>query len=147
MANAAIALEPAFAEAHWTLGWVFERQGRYQEALRAFQTSMQLGGENPVTLPDVGYLHARLGEVDRAREIVAKLETGFRRPHPAASGLARIYLGLGDRAKSEAWLEEAFAARDLMLPWVCADPKYEDLWAFPALAALRRQILGDAAGR
>jgi hypothetical protein len=108
---------------------------------------MQLGGENPATLPDVGFLHARLGEFDRAREIVGRLETGFRRPHPAASGLARIYLELGDRARSNNWLEEAFEARDVMLAWVCADPKYEDLWTFPALSDLRRQILGNGAGR
>lgn len=144
-AEAAIALEPNFAEAHWTLGWVYERQQRYREALEAFQKSVQVGGENPLSLTDIAFLHARLGEFDRAREIVARLETGFPRPHPSASGLARVHLSLGDRAKSNTWLEEAFEARDIMLPWICADPKYEDLWPFPALSDLRRQILGAAA--
>ncbi len=105
---------------------------------------MQVGGENPVYLTDLASLYARLGEFERAREIVAPLETGFPRPHPMASGLAWVYLSFGDRPKSNAWLEEALEARDIMLPWMCTDPKYEDLWPYPALSDLRRQILGVA---
>jgi tetratricopeptide (TPR) repeat protein len=143
-AQAARAMEPNFAEAHWVLGWTYEGQGRYREALKAFQMAVQFGGENPSILGDIAFMHARLGDSERAREIVAQLEASFPRPHPAASSLARVYLGLGERDRSNAWLEEAFESRDVMLPWACADARYEDVWTLPAFSGFREKILGTA---
>jgi tetratricopeptide (TPR) repeat protein len=144
-ADAALALESHFAESHWVLGWIRERQERYQEALEAFQKAVQFGGENPTILGDIAFVHVRLGDSQRAREIVARLETGFDRPHPAASSLARIYLGLGELEVASAWLQEAFEARDVMLPWACADRRYEAVWKLPAFSDFRRRILGSGA--
>ncbi len=144
-ASAALELEPHFAETHWVLGWIYEGQGRYQEALQSLQTALQYGGENPSILADVGFLHAHLGDAQRAREIVVRLENEFPRPHPAASSLARVYLALGEHAKANAWLEDAVEARDLMLPWACADTRYTDMWALSAFSGLRERILGSTA--
>ena len=82
--------------------------------------------------------------ISRAREIAGQLEKDSLRPHPAASSLARIYLGLGERGTSITWLEEAFEVRDVMLPWACVDARYEDMWSLTALSGLRQQILGPA---
>ncbi len=107
--------------------------------------ALQFGGENPIILADVAYVHAHLGDAQRAHEIVARLETGFPRPHPAASSLARVYLDLGERARANAWLEEAFESRDIMLPWACCDLRYEGMWSLPAFSGFRQRILGPAA--
>ncbi|MCU1294563.1 MAG: transcriptional regulator domain protein, partial [Bryobacterales bacterium] len=143
--EAALALESHFAEAHWVLGYIHERQERYREAIESLQTAVRFGGEHPTILADIAFLHACLGDFECAREIVARLETGSPRPHPAASSLARVYLRLGERETSNAWLEEGFEARDVMLPWACVDPRYESMWMLPALSGLRQRILGTAA--
>jgi adenylate cyclase len=145
LAQAARATEPNFAEAHWVLGWIYERQERYLEALDSFRMAVQFGGENPTILGDIAFLHTRLEDSAPALEIIARLKTGFPRPHPAASSLARVYLGLGERAKANAWLAEAFEARDLMLPWACADRRYQNMWALPAFSGFRERILGPLA--
>lgn len=143
-AQTTLAMDSNFAETHWVLGLICERQGRYREALQSLQKAAQLGGETPTMLGDIGFVHARLGNIALAREIAAQLEKHSVRPHPAASSLARIYLCLGERATSITWLEEAFEARDVMLPWACADPRYEDMWSLTALSGLRQQILDSA---
>ncbi len=141
-AHAALALESLFPETHWVLGWIYEAQHRYQEALEEFQKTLQLGGENPTILGDIAFLHGRLGDGERAREIAVRLETGFPRPHPAGSSLARVYFGLGENQRANAWLEEAWEARDLMLPWACVDRRYQEMWSLPAFSSFREQILG-----
>lgn len=144
-AQAARVMEPNFAEAHWVLGWIYEQQGRYREALDSFRMAVQFGGENPNLLGDIGFVHTRLEDSARAREIVVRLATSFPPPHPAASSVARVYLGLGERATANTWLEQAFEARDLMLPWACADRRYKDMWSLPAFSGFRQRILGSAA--
>jgi adenylate cyclase len=144
-AQAALSLESRFPETHWVLGWIYEGQGKYKKALAELQAAIQFGGENPSLLGDVAFLYARLEEFERAREILQRLESGFGRPHPAASILARIYLGLGEPAKSNACLQEAFEARDVMLPWACADSRYREMWLLPAFSGFRRRILGQQA--
>jgi tetratricopeptide (TPR) repeat protein len=140
--TAALSLDARFAEPHWILGLIQERQGKYSQAIEELRLAIQLGGENPVILGDIAFVYTLLGDFQNARRIVAQLETGFPRPHPAASNLARVYLGLGEPETSNAWLEEAFAARDFMLPWACVDRRYENMWSLPGFSALRERILG-----
>lgn len=143
--RAALTLDSRFAEPHWVLGLIQERQGNPAQALDHLQRAIQLGGENPVILADLAFLHTLLGNFECAQQMKAKLETGFPRPHPAASNLARLCFGLGEHESSHVWLDEAFASRDFMLPWACADPRYEGLWTRPLLSRLRERILGTAA--
>jgi adenylate cyclase len=142
--QAAIDLDPCFAEAHWVFGMIDECPGKYRHASERFQKAVQFGGENPTLIADLAFVHARLEEWQQARELLARLETGFPRPHPAACSVARIYLALGEPTQANAWLEEAFESRDALLPWVCSDPRYEVLWTLPALSAFRQRTLGPS---
>lgn len=141
---AAIDMDPRFPEAHWVLGLTYDSQGNYKGALEEFQRAIDLGGENPTLIADTAFVHIRLGELQAAHEILARLEDGFPRPHPAASSVARIYLALGERDKSNTWLGEAFESRDAMLPWACSDPRYKDLWTLPALSAFRQRMIAES---
>jgi tetratricopeptide (TPR) repeat protein len=113
------------------------------QALEEFQKAIELGGENPTLIADKAFVHVRLGELEPAHEILARLEGSFPRPHSAASSVARIYFALGERDKSNTWLEEAFESRDAMLPWACSDSRYEDLWTLPALSAFRERVMAE----
>ena len=61
-AQTTLAMDSNFAETHWVLGLIYERQGRYREALHSLQKAAQLGGETPIILGDIGFVHARLGD-------------------------------------------------------------------------------------
>jgi adenylate cyclase len=141
--GAAIDMDPRFPEAHWMLGLTYDSQGNYRSALEEFQRAIDLGGENPTLIADTAFVHIRLGELQAAHGILARLENGFPRPHPAASSVARIYLALGEREKSNTWLEEAFESRDAMLPWACSDTRYQDLWTLPSFSDFRRRMIAE----
>ena len=106
------------------------------------RTAIRFGGDNPVILADLAFVYTRVGDFESARQIKSKLEAGFPRPHPAASNLARVCFGLGELDLSTAWLDEAFEARDFMLPWACVDPRYESFWKHPQICQLRERIVG-----
>ncbi len=140
--RAALISHPQVAEPHWVLGLILERRGAYSEAADHLRTAIRFGGDNPVILADLAFVYTRVGDFESARQIKSKLEAGFPRPHPAASNLARVCFGLGELDLSTAWLDEAFEARDFMLPWACVDPRYESFWKHPQICQLRERIVG-----
>ena len=52
-AQAALAMEPHFAEAHWMLAWIYEQQERYPDALNAMETAVRLGGDSPTSACEI----------------------------------------------------------------------------------------------
>jgi tetratricopeptide (TPR) repeat protein len=138
-----LAMDRNFAEAHWNLAWMHERQGRYPEACRHLRTAIDLGGENPYLLGDLASVHALMGQTDETTRLVRQLESTFRRPHAAATSIAYVHLSLGDLAQANAWIDAAIEVRDTMVPWICLDPRFERLWSHPALDDLRRRMRLD----
>jgi serine/threonine-protein kinase len=57
---------PEFGHAHWSLGRVLVEQGKDDEALQCFQRALQVMGQIPAGLAEVGYCHARMGRRDLA---------------------------------------------------------------------------------
>jgi hypothetical protein len=70
---------------------------------------------------------------------------GCNSPHPAATAIARIHFLLDEHDESNAWLRTAFEAKDIMLPWICGDARYNGLWAMPALHSFRQRMIASAA--
>ena len=62
------------------LAWIYERQERYPDALNAMETAVRLGGDSPTSACEIAFLHARLGDPQRAREILAKDRDQFSTP-------------------------------------------------------------------
>jgi adenylate cyclase len=143
--RSALSMDPHFAEAHWMLGWIYERQQKYGEALNELQTAVQLSKENPNLLGDMACVHALMGDRRLARDLLIKLVGAGHPPHPAATAIARIHLLLDEPHESNAWLGNAFEARDVLLPWICGEPRYEGLWALPALQSFRQRFIASAA--
>jgi TolB-like protein/Flp pilus assembly protein TadD len=133
-----LSMDRNFAEAHWILAWMNERQGRYQEALHHLGTAASLGGDNPYLLSDVGCVYALTGETVRAHDVVRQLESTFRRPHAAATAIAHVHLFLGELEQAYHWVDTAFEVKDTMVPWICIDPRYDALWSHPGLDDLRK---------
>lgn len=143
--QSALLLDPNFVEAHWILAWIYERQGRYGQALGKLQTVVQLSTELPLILTDKICVYALMGDAARARELLGQLVGACSSLGAAATGIAKAYFLLGDYTESAAWLERAFKERDILLPWICGDPRYEGLWTLPALQSFRQRFIASAA--
>jgi Flp pilus assembly protein TadD len=52
-----------------TLGWIYFRQGKYDQALAKVERARQLEGDDPVITEHLGDIYEHLGEPCRAREM------------------------------------------------------------------------------
>ena len=63
----ALELAPGHARAHWGLGMVHSREGRYEKARDEFETAARLDPDEPKVHYQLSQLYARLGDAERAR--------------------------------------------------------------------------------
>lgn len=72
-ARAALALDPAMAEAHWLLGLVLGAQGKYEEAYRSSRTAYGFTPEIFNALYNTAYFAARSGHSAEAAELYCRV--------------------------------------------------------------------------
>jgi tetratricopeptide (TPR) repeat protein len=120
------------------LGFPRERQGRLEEAVAAWDEGARRSGRAALSTGPLGYAYGRLGQVDKAQEILEELRSGSgsSEGYVAELNLARVYAGLGNADRAFEQLEIAFSKRE---PWILAvnigpgfdtlreDPRYADL--------------------
>jgi len=83
-----------------------------------------------------GYVLARAGRTEEAREIVKTLEAVSRERYVPPYALALVHAGLGDREAAFVWLDRAYDARDVHLIFLTVDPKWDPYRADPRFVAL-----------
>jgi tetratricopeptide (TPR) repeat protein len=66
----AVALDPAFHEAHFQLGALYQRLGRYKDAVRHYRRVTQLQPDLDSAYYRLGRVYQRLGQTDLAREAI-----------------------------------------------------------------------------
>jgi len=91
-----LAIDPAYARAHATLGWAQFRQGRIEEGLASLEKAVELAPNELIWLAQLGQATALAGKTERAREILRELET--RHASPYHLGYVRVGLGEFDDA-------------------------------------------------
>jgi tetratricopeptide (TPR) repeat protein len=115
---------------HITLGLVFERKGKYREAMAEYSTALGLGAKGSAQAA-LGHAHAVVGERAEAEKILQELLARHAWFHSVL-----IYCGLGDRDEAFKYLEVAYrdhspAMTTLLVDWrldpLRSDPRFEDL--------------------
>jgi serine/threonine-protein kinase len=105
-----IEIEPNFHGAFWLLGAMYLAKGEMEEAIGAFQKSLDLGG-TPITLSNLGCAYGLAGKRNEALRVLDQLLDMRRLQYADASNIARVYAGLGDTDKAFEWLEKAVDER------------------------------------
>jgi tetratricopeptide (TPR) repeat protein len=131
-------LEADSSQSLRTLGSIYVQQGRFAEAIRAFQELAHLG--TPTDPAYLAHAYALAGRRSEARGIVEELEKLERSEfiHPMTMALA--YTGLGDLDRAFWWLERGYRERDLRPPLLQADPVFDPLRRDPRFADLLRRM-------
>jgi tetratricopeptide (TPR) repeat protein len=132
-------LDPGLWLTHNMMGRIYGRKGMYREALQAFNRATELGGSLVVTAT-AGYTLAASGRRDEARRILDQLKTRAAQAYVPPSNLALVHLGLGEHDKALDRLEEAVEARDLLLTFLTAEPRWADLAGHPRFTALLGKV-------
>ncbi len=133
-------LEPRLYISRVVLGDSLAETGNLDEALVSYQEAIDLVGRRPCVLCALGCLYARRGMRREAEDILEEMT------HPAADWyvrptfVAKIHARLGNTRKALDYLEQAAAERDLHLPSIHADPRFDPLREEARFAELLRKV-------
>ena len=149
-ASRAIALDQEFWIGHQMRGQALEGLGDHDLALQALATAGRLSGQNSKAISFSGYILGRSGRTAEAREIIGALEMASRQRYIPPYALALVHAGLGDADTTFAWLERAYAARDVHMMFLTVDVKWDRYRGDPRFADLLARCgfttLGTRAG-
>jgi len=100
---------------HHNLGVAYEEQGRFQEALREFETALDSKAlnrrtEKVVAYYQLGRVFNQLGDLQKAKSLYEKALAIDPRLTPALSGLAVVYEAKGNPGKALDYMERALEA-------------------------------------
>jgi Tfp pilus assembly protein PilF len=126
-----------FSIAHLNLGQIYSTQGKYEKAIREYQKAVDI----PWDAALLGFIYAKIGEYQKAREILAELSERSKTKYVRPTAIAVIYFGLGDVDEAFHWIEKGIEERDPVMPWIrFVVPKEGDLHSHPRYKTLMKKL-------
>jgi tetratricopeptide (TPR) repeat protein len=122
----------------WNLGAIYVQQGRFEEAIRAFEEFDRHGGKGARAF--LAHAHAVAGNLSEARRIVEELEQRGQSEFVDLVPMAMAYTGLGDLDRAFSWLERGYRERALFVPLIQVDPRLDPLRRDPRFGDLLRRM-------
>jgi serine/threonine-protein kinase len=145
-AKRAVELDSTLVVTRFILGAVYLESGHTPEAVRELEASVRLDTTSTRALGLLGYAYAKSGKTKQASDIAKSLENQVGRSAGAATAAARVYLGLGDRARALTLLERAATDRDSFYSSESlAESFFDPIRADPRFAAIVSRV-GVGAG-
>ena len=133
-------LDPNFWIAHLTLGKVYTQQRKYPEAIAEFEKAKELSRGNSEAIASIGYVAALAGDNAKARAVLDELKTLSNQHYIPPVNIALVYNGLGDQDEALAQLERACDERDVRLPLLKVDPRWDSFRSNPRFVAILKRI-------
>jgi TolB-like protein/DNA-binding winged helix-turn-helix (wHTH) protein len=136
-ARRAISLDPRLWIGYIALGQAYELAGDHNLALEALADAARLpGGGNSKIISLRGYVLARMGRAEAARNVLAALETAAHERYVPPYAMALVHAGLGERDAMFDALEKAYSARDVHLIYLPVEAKWDPYRADPRFVDL-----------
>ncbi len=135
-AGRAIAIDPEFWVGFMMRGQAHEQLGQPDLAIEALAMAGRMSGGNSKPIALRGYVLARQGRTQEAREVIDMLETVTRRQYVPPYALALLYAGLNMPETMFFHLDRSYEARDVHLVFLTVDPKWDPHRADPRFQAL-----------
>lgn len=114
--------------------------GEHREAVVLMEEGLERFGSIPTMRALTGYVFARAGEEERARELLEELleqrESGYVYP----IDLAAVQVGLGSREEALRWLDEAYEERNWQMRFLATEPVFAPLRDDPRFQALVEKL-------
>ncbi len=124
-ARRAVFMDSQFWIGHVQLGQAYGQTGKIDLALESLRDAARFSGGNSKAPALTGYLLAQAGRTAEATEVVRKLEADSLQQYVPPYAVALVYAGLGDRDAAFAWLDKAYAERDVHLMYLPVDVKWD----------------------
>jgi tetratricopeptide (TPR) repeat protein len=114
-----LALNPEFGTVHLHLGRILCLLGRYEEAERHLR---ECPPDLPLAIGLLGGVLGRLGQREKANEVIAGLNRLSTERYVGAFPFALVHEGLGDLDAALEWYTKAFDAHEGILVIAIVDP-------------------------
>jgi TolB-like protein/Flp pilus assembly protein TadD len=138
-ARQAVLLDSEFWIGFMQLGQAYEQMGQTDLALAALTDAARFSGSNSKASSLRGYLLAKSGRANEAREVLRRLESDSRERYVPPVAMALVHAGLGEGEAVFEWLAKAYDTRDVHLIYLPVDPKWDPYRADPRFEALLRR--------
>jgi eukaryotic-like serine/threonine-protein kinase len=138
--NWVLEVEPHFALAHATLGWVYLLNGRPEEGIAALERALSLSPESTMYLAQLGQAFALAGRSEQAREVLRRLDELSSQRYVSPYHMAYVYTGLGEHDRAMDLLERAYAERAGAVFGIKGSFLFTSLRGHPRFQALLRKM-------
>jgi Flp pilus assembly protein TadD len=135
-ARQSIVVDPEFWVGYMQLAQALEQLGQNDQALDALTSASRFSGGNSKVVALRGYIFAKLGRADEAREVLRTLVAIASERYVPPYAMALVHAGLNEPDDSFEWLDRAFDLHDVHLIFLPVDPKWDPFRADPRFAAL-----------
>jgi len=106
-AKKTLEIDPNFPPAHEDLAAIYGMKGRYEEAITEMNKAIAVNGRLPHYVAALGHIHAISGHKVEAHKMLDELLAREKTEHVSPADIALVYVGLGDKDRTFARLEEA----------------------------------------
>lgn len=141
-----VAFDPAAFTGYWLLGMALREAGRFDDAIAAHRTAVELSGDSPLLLGWLGLALGQAGRTAEAREMLERLHGIAAAGYVPPTAFAWTHYGLGDIDDAFVWMDRAIDGRDDMIIPLSAYPFLDPIRADPRFTALLRKLNYDPAG-
>ncbi|HKR36922.1 MAG TPA: winged helix-turn-helix domain-containing protein [Steroidobacteraceae bacterium] len=138
--RATLELDANFWIPHLFLGKVHLARNEPQEALAEFEKARALSAANSEAVSMIGYTLALMGDRKGAQATLAELLSRGTEHYVPPFNVAMLYNGLGDVDNTFAWLEKAYADRDVRLTFLKIEKKWDPLRSDERFASLTQRM-------
>ncbi|UCC45717.1 MAG: protein kinase [Candidatus Zixiibacteriota bacterium] len=110
----AVELDPEFTYTHFVMGLTYLRKRDFDKAIEALQRERNLtGGVNPIVVLPLGIAYMRMGDREKAEEILAGVEERMHHEYISPFYLAQLYFALGRIDTGFELVQKAYDERDI----------------------------------
>jgi TolB-like protein/Tfp pilus assembly protein PilF len=125
--------------ANLQMAQAYEQLGEDALALEALGRGGGVGGENSKVLSLRGYVLAKMGRENEAREVIKTLEALALERYIPPYAIAQVHAGLREVDRAFAWLERGIEDHDVHLAMLPTEPKWDALRGDARFADLLRR--------
>jgi len=123
----ALAMEPKFGAAQYTLALAYEQMGMTEEAIVELHNARTCAGNQPAVMAALAHVYSTARKSIEAAEALQALLDLSRQRYVSPYWYGIVYAGAGDCDTALGWLEKACEERDVWLTWLKVEPRFERL--------------------
>jgi serine/threonine-protein kinase len=139
--QAAVELHPAYWVAHYYLALAYAMVGTWDKAIASARQAVELG-DSPWRFAGAGFVYAKAGLHDLAREVLTQLDERSRQRYVSPFYSAAVHAGLGDTGEALRLLEQAVAQRDWHIAWLHVDLFWDSMRSDSRFQRLQTDTIG-----